>query len=112
MKKWIIVLTAVLLLITLGCGIKLFVIGEPVDGNTLSIDVEETDRQVNIDVHTPDSAMAISDISFRHEGTILYITVRKVLVSPLHDSGSNSIWIEKVDETEIYLGGKLIWTAK
>lgn len=112
MKKAAISIFLILLLIIGSIALHLFVIGEPVDGNTLAIYVQETDHQVNIDVHALDSAMAFSDVRFQHKGTVLYITLRKVLVSPLHDTGSKSIWIEKVDETEIWLGGKLIWSAE
>ena len=111
MKK---VIISVLLLILLGAGLTalhLFVIGDPVDGDMLIIDVEDLENQLNIHIDTPASAMAFSDVSFRHEGTALHITVRKVLVSTLHPSGSKSIYVKKVDETEVWLGGKLIWSA-
>ena len=112
MKKYIFGLLAVLLVIALGIGAKLFIIGEPVDGNTIMIEVEDLENQINIHIATPASAIAFSDVNFRHEGTVLHITVREVLVSSLHNSGTKSIYVEKVDETEVWLGGKLIWTSE
>jgi len=56
--------------------------------------------------------MAISDVSFRHEGTVMHLTVRKVLASPLHNDGSECIYLEITDETEIWLGSRLIWSAQ
>ena len=112
MKKLIL---SVIILVLLAAGwfaLDLFVIGDPVDGDTLVIDVEDLGSQLNIHIAAPDSAMAFSDVRFRHEGTALHITVRKVLVSPLHRSGTTCIYVEKMDETEVWLGGKLIWSVK
>ncbi len=112
MKKVAVILFAALLLLALGCGLKLFVIGEPADGDTLVIEVKEQKGQVTIYIDSPDSAMAISNIRYRYEGTKLYMTVRRVLSSPLHRDGSKCIYYEITDETEIWLGGRLIWSAQ
>lgn len=112
MKKGIISILILILLATGWFALHLFVIGDPVDGNTLAIDVEEMGNQLNIHISTPASAIAFSDVSFRHKGTALHITPRKVLVSSLHRSGSKSISVELLDETEVWLGGRLIWSAQ
>jgi len=112
MKKVVIFLFAALFLLTLSCGLILFVIGQPVDGDTLAIEVKEQEGQVTIYIDSFDSAMAISDVSFRHEGTVMHLTVRKVLASPLHNDGSECIYLEITDETEIWLGSRLIWSAQ
>ena len=112
MKKLVLSIIVLFLLAAGWFALDLFIIGDPVDGNMLVIDVEDLERQLNIHIATPDSAMAFSDVRFRHEGTALHITVRKVLVSPLHRSGTKCIYVEKMDETEVWLGGKLIWSAK
>ena len=112
MKKYIIILLAVLFVIALGIGVKLFIIGEPVDGDTLAIHVSEGDGQVAIYIQTTDSAMAISNMNYRYDGTILNLTVYKVLSSPLNRDGEKCLYYEITDETEIWLGGKLIWTAE
>ena len=112
MKKLILSVVILILLATGWIALDLFVIGDPVDVDTLVIDVEDLGSQLNIHIATPDSAMAFSDVRFHHEGTALHITVRKVLVSPLHRSGTRCIYVEKAGETEVWLGGKLIWSAK
>ena len=112
MKKYMIGLLAVLLVIALGIGLIFFIIGEPVDGDTLAIQVSEGDGQVAIYIQTTDSAMAISNMQYRYDGTVMYLTVWKVLSSPFNSDGDISLYYEITDETEIWLGGKLIWTAE
>lgn len=113
MKKICIILAAVLLLLTSYCVLKLFVIGDPVDGTLLACDVTEDHNQLNIYVTTPASAIAFTDnVRLHQEGTTLHITLHKVLVSRFFSSGSKMLWIEKNDLTEVYLGGQLIWSEK
>lgn len=112
MKK--VILSILILMILAGAiaALQIFVIGQPVDGDTLVIDVAETDHQVNILVTAPASAIAFTDTSLRQDGATLSITFRQVLVSPLFSSGQKSVYLEKDGFSEIYLGGKLIWTAE
>ncbi|MBQ2854330.1 MAG: hypothetical protein IJE81_02530 [Oscillospiraceae bacterium] len=112
MKKAAVILFSVLLLAVFVIGLKVFVIGSPVNGNALAVDVQAHDRQVTIYIDSPDSALAISNIKYRYEGTKLYITVWKVLSSPIHNNGSRCLYYEITDETEIWLGDRLIWSAK
>lgn len=111
MKKVSFAILAVLLLIVLGTVLKLFVIGEPVDGNTVICDVTSDGHQINISVTSPDSAVAFCDNAKLHQdGNTLYITLRKVLASPLNSDGEWFLYLEKSLLTEVYLGGKLIWS--
>ena len=112
MKKIILSILVLLIFTAVIAALQIFVIGSPVDGNSLVIDVTETERQVNILVTTPASAVAFTDSSLRQEGSTLSITFRQVLVSPLYSSGQKSIYLEKDLISEIYLGDKLIWTAE
>jgi len=111
-KKTVLFLFAILLLIALVCGLKLFIIGEPTDADTLAIRVEEGDGQLAIYVQSTDSAMAISNMQYHYDGTVMQITVWKVLSSPLNRDGDICLYYEIMDETEIWLGGKRIWSAK
>ena len=105
-----ILLGAALLLAAIG-AVWVFVIGEPVDGETVICNVEELENQVNIYVTTPSSGIAFQDeAQLRQEGTQLHITLRKVLVSPWCADGDWSMYVEKAGITQIYLGGKLIWS--
>lgn len=112
MKKVLWILCILFLLLALALSLKLFLIGEPMDGELLAVEVKEQAGQVTIYMDSLDSAVAISDVSYRYDGTILYMTVHKVLSSPIHNEGSKCIYYEIVDETEIWLGGKQIWSAK
>ena len=112
MKRIAIILLVLIFLTVSFALLKLFVIGEPVDADMLSVHVEESDGQVTIYMQTMDSAAALSDIQFRYEDTVLYLTVRKVLTSPLHTSGEKCLYYEITDETEIWLGNKLIWSRQ
>ena len=112
MNRKIFLVFAIFLLILLGGLAQLFLIGLPVDGNSVVCEVEEWENQVNIYVTTPSSALAFTDAHLHQKGTILSISMRQVLVSPFYSSGSRMIWLEKGTETEIWLGGKCIWTAE
>ena len=59
-----------------------------------------------------DSAIAISNMQYHYDGTVMQITVWKVLSSPLNRDGDICLYYEIMDETEIWLGGKRIWSAK
>lgn len=109
-KFWIVGVAALILL--LGFAVKLFLIGEPVDGSTLLCKVEELDNQLTIYAYATDSADAFTDVQYRQEGTTLYITFNMVLPSPLHRNGEKCIYLEKCDLSEVYLCGKLIWSAQ
>lgn len=110
MKKVLIPVLLLALVLAAGCWVKLFVIGEPMDGDVLAVDVQAHDNQVDIYIDSLDSAMAISNIQYRYEGTVLHLTVWKVLSSPLNRDGDKCLYYEITDETEIWLGGKQIWS--
>lgn len=111
MKKVIILIFAIVLLVSLFTAAKLFIIGEPADGDTLAIRVEEGDGQLAIYIETTDSTMAISNMQYRYEGTVMHLTVWKVLSTPLNHDTDKCLYYEITDETEIWVGGKLIWEA-
>ena len=112
MKKKLLLAALALVLVFGAIGLTLLVIGEPVDGEEIAIEVEDLEGQVNIYISTPASALAFTDAHLRQEGNVLTIHLRQVLVSPLYSSGTKMIWLEKGTETEIWLGGKCIWTAE
>ena len=105
------ILILLVLATSYGC-LKLFVIGEPTDGNTLAVQVEEGDGQITIYIKSTDSALAISNIQYRYEGTVMHLTVWKVLSSPPNRDGDKCLYYQITDETEIWAGGKRIWTAE
>ena len=111
MKKRIIGIVVITIAMLLGFGMKLFIIGAPANENSLAVQVEEGDGQIAIYIQSTDSAMSISNIQYRYEGTVLHLTVYKVLCSPMNNDGDKCLYYEITDESEIWLGNKLIWTA-
>lgn len=110
MKKVIIAIFVLFILAASFTALKLFVIGEPMDGDTLAIRVKENDNQLAIYIQTMDSAIAISNMQYRYEGTVMHLTVWKVLASPLYHNGDDCLYYEITDETEIWLGDRQIWS--
>lgn len=110
MKKVICIVLIILMLTALLISLKLFVIGEPMDGRSLVVQVEEGDGQLTIYMQCMDSAMAISDIKYQYDGTVLHMTAWRVLCSALHNKGERCLYYELTDETEVWLNGKLIWS--
>ena len=110
MKK-IIVSVLILLLMASFCTLKLFILGSPAKDGILAVRVEESDGQVAIYIESMDSARAISNMEYRYNGTVMHLTVWTVLSSPLNNDGERCLYYEIVDETEIWLGNKLIWSA-
>lgn len=112
MKKALLIIFSVVLLLALCIGARLFLIGEPVDGAQLAYTITEAGKELHLDVGTPASAIALRGWKFRQEGSSLYISCRKVLVSPFFSSGTYQTTIDAALLDEVYLGGKLIWPAE
>lgn len=110
MKK-LIIGVLILLLLASFCTLKLFILGSPANDAALAVRVEEGDGQLAIYIESMDSAHAISNIEYRYNGTALYMTVWTVLSSPLNNDGERCLYYEITDETEIWLGNKLIWSV-
>lgn len=112
MKKKLLWAFLIFLIVALCIAVKLFLIGEPVDGNQLIYSVTENEQSLVLNVCASDSAAALRGWKYRQDGNTLYISTRKVLVSPFFSSGIYQTTITPETVTEIYLSGKLIWTAK
>ena len=111
MKKVLLTVFLFLLILAISVSVQVFLIGTPVDGNAIPIDVTEDGDVLYIHVMTAESAAAYCGERRQQDGTTLYITLRKVLVSPIHDSGYRMIAVEKKDLTSIVVGGKQVWSA-
>lgn len=110
MKKTLFILAGVLLLLSVCFCARLFLIGEPADGAQLSYAISENGESLHIGIATPASAIALRGWKYRQKGSTLYISCRKVLVSPLFSDGTYQTTIPDLSLLEkIYLGGELIW---
>lgn len=112
MKKVFRILLVLLILLILGGLAWFFLIGEPVDGDQLVYTIDYDGQTMILDIHSPDSGIALRDWDYRLERRILYITARKVPVTPFFSSGSFHDEIAIGNTQEIYLGNRLIWSAK
>ncbi len=109
-RKFLVYLSCLLVLCLLGCFYTCF-IGEPVDGAQLDYTISETGQDMQIDIQAAAAGVALRDWRCRTKGNVLYISARKVPVSPFISQSSNHISLSSQDLQEIYLGGNLIWTA-
>lgn len=110
MKRILCIILAVSFALALAVSAGLFLIGEPADGNQLVVLTEEEGNELTIHVTTPASAIAFWGWNSTQKGNALYIRGRKVLVSSLFSSGSYSTTVDISELSEVYLGGRQIWT--
>ena len=110
MKK-LTITVLIALLVASFCIWKLFILGSPANDSSLAVRVEEGNSQLAIYIDSVDSALSISNIQYRYNGTVMHLDVWKVLSSPLNRDGNKCLYYEITDETEIWLGNNLIWSA-
>lgn len=110
MKRFLCIILILLILTVLIVPAKLFLIGDPVDGTQLYVETSEDGQNLRVYVHMVASAVALRGWKYRQDGSTLYIRARKVLVSPLFPSGSYETSMDTSLLSEIYLGGRLIWS--
>ena len=110
-KKVLAAVVCTVLVIVLGCAVKLFVIGEPAKSEGLAILTQEVDREniLHLDMTTPTSATAYHSWKLEQEDGVVNIRARQVLASALFPDGSAQLEIPMDDVKEVYLCGKLIW---
>ena len=101
-----------LLVLCVGFAAKLFLIGDPVAGGQVYCTVSENGQDLELQVDTVESAMALRGWKHEQDGGTLYLSARKVLVSPFFDEGhyETSIKIGAIDK--IVLGGEIVWPCK
>lgn len=89
--------------------VKLFIVGEPVDGAQVNMAVSTEGQTLSLRVDAVESAVALWGWQLRRDGSTLAISARKVLVSPLFPSGTYQAEIDMEGLTDIELGGRAIW---
>ena len=110
--KVLITIICVLLLIVLGGFLKIFVIGEPVDGAQVYIATSVNEQGLELRVETAESGVALRGWKFKQDGRTLIISARKVLVSSLFNKGNYETTIDLDSIDSILFGGREIWTDK
>lgn len=110
-KKMIMIITGVFLIICPGILTKLFLIGEPVASEQIYYITSADGRKLNLTVETFESAAALRGWKYRQDGSTLYISARKVLVSPFFREGRYETIINTEEIDQIILGGSTIWSC-
>lgn len=105
------ILLGIALFIGLAFLLKLFIIGEPVDGVQVVCVTSANGQSLDLQVDTLESAMAFQGWKQHQDGSTLYISARKVLVSPLFHEGHYETSIDLETVETIILGGKVIWSG-
>lgn len=110
MKKQIVfAIPAILTVIAISVCLKLFVIGEPIDGEQMYWTASVEGQTMELHINTVESAAAFRGWRLKRDGGALFISARKVLVSSLFSDGFYDATIDLDGVTDIYLGGRRIW---
>lgn len=100
---------AVAIVIALGFAVKLYIIGEPVDGTQLYCITSLEGEVLELQVDSTESAVALRGWRFKRDGNALRISARKVLVSPLFSEGTFATAIDLGGVETVSLGGQVIF---
>lgn len=111
LKHKAMILLGIAFIIVLAFMLKLFIIGEPVDGVQVVYVTSANGQLLDLQVDTPESAIAFRGWKQHQDGSTLYISARKVLVSPLFHEGHYETSIDLETVETIILGGKVIWSG-
>ena len=109
-RKTVSALCLVLFLLLIFLCYFLF-IGEPIDGAQMAYTITPSGQDLILTVQTSDSGIALRGWKLRQEDSILYISAKKVPVSPFHSGSTYQAIFDPDIVTEVYLGGRLVWSA-
>ncbi len=109
MKKKYILFLLLMVMTVLGTH---FLIGEPVDHIQLQGQITEEGNTLSVWIAPLEENMALRGWKLRQEGENLYITVRKVPVSPLFRNNSIEKKLDITHIRTVYLGGGIIWERR
>ncbi|MEG1877880.1 MAG: hypothetical protein RR146_09965 [Lachnospiraceae bacterium] len=111
-EKTLLIIVSVLVVVVLGICINSFVIGEPIDGAQVNCTISEHANNLELQVTAIESAVALKGWKLDQKGTTLYISARKVLVSPLFSEGRYETLIDLKGVEQILFGGQVIWSKQ
>lgn len=111
LKHKAMILLGIALIIGLTFLLKLFIIGEPVDGVQIVFVTSAHDQTLDLQVDTLESAMALRGWKHHQDGGTLSISARKVLASPMFHEGHYETSIDLETVETIILGGEVIWSG-
>lgn len=109
-KSFICTIISIFVMISLIILLSLFVIGEPIDGKQLYCTTSLNGQTLKLRVEPVESGVALRGWKFRKDNNILYISARKVLVSPLFHEGTYETSIDLEPIESVMVGGQTIWS--
>lgn len=107
-KKVVLAVALAVVLVLGSVAAYAFLIGSPATG--VSVDAVQEGTSVSVHYTSPDSAAALVGCNMKTVDDTVYITARKVLVSPVHTSEpSAAINVDTTGIRKIIAFGQLIW---
>ena len=109
--KQIILAVALAVVLVLGSVASYaFLIGSPTAGGSVSVETVQEGNSVSVSYTNLDSATTLVGLKMETVEDTVYITARKVLVSPFHSpSISTTMDVDTTEITKIIAFGQLIW---
>lgn len=102
----------VLLLAVLGIILKLYVIGEPIDKTQVYCNTSVIDKRLELQFIAKEYGVALRGWKLEQKGNILFVSARKVLVSPLFNKMDYKTIIDLELIDNILFKGKENWLSK
>ena len=112
MKKVVTVVLCPIILIAFSSVCYFFFIGDPIDGRQIECSIRREENTLWLDITAREESVALDHMELQQDGDDLYIIVRKLPVSPFHSESQISTAIDVTLLTDIYLGGRLIWSKE
>lgn len=100
---------AALLVVILISSVYIFLIGIPVNTDTVKAEAENKDGNINITFTVSDSGTCLRGIKSDLKNGTAYIKARSVLASPFHKTSENDIIIPAQDTEKVAFGDKTLW---
>lgn len=109
-KKVAITAAGLLSTVILGALANFYLIGEPIDGNQVYCTASVSGANLHLQVEAAAPGTALHGLSYRQEGNVLYISARKVPVSPLFRKGPCEISVNTERIEKVLFGNRTIWS--
>ena len=94
----------------MGIFLQLYVLGEPIDGEQVYCTMSINDQSLELRIVAIESGVALRGWKLKQDGGTLFISARKVLISPLFNKGDYETIIDLKAIDNISFGGQEIWS--
>lgn len=108
-KKAAIAAAGLLLAAVSGVAANFYLIGEPIDGKQVYCTASVNGTNLNLQVETAEPGAALRGFAYKNDGSTLYISARKVPVSPLFPRGPYEISVDITRTEKVLFGNRAVW---